>query len=868
MPPRNYRSAPRRSRFSRLLIGGFGVLTLMTIGIVGTLWLAGVPLNPFARVAKEDPYMVRIPINAQPIPAYTRVDRSRMINPSTGGLMYQKVPPASAIGMSIVGVDQNGSHAEGRIENVKRVNDEVVFVLANNCEVRQSQAFELGGALLNINSIIGRVVKRDKRAGLGFQESTFLPQGTPEGIAGATPAGMRAITLDATKLTGVHALGAGDQIDLLASFPVDTKSGDSGSLLIPVQSNTSSKGESSEPYLLAQKAVVLKPVYVRNEASTSASLTQGTRIQNIPKYEVAIAVNPDDLVPLQRALNQSLSITCIAHSMKPTTDTQTIASVEDTDTIKVPVTVHPVLAYNVVTREAFVSAATRTLKVESMSRTQVAKMDIITSVDEALGAIAKHDIPAGRYLRRSDLLKGPPGRGEPSQKISPQQSPSGVVNPFHNGRQFVSMVQQPATEAAPSATAVGDRPAITRFVPPGRTAFAIPWNRVYGSEHLQIGDEIDLMASYSLESTDEKNETETRADGTVIVRKSDALSVRKTERTWENSFGFRAEPWFVATDAIVIAPVGFPPPASAMRALGDQLNKPSQSANSKTGFSGPPVIIAVDDRDVEAVTAALATRDALFSVGFHSNNAVAGSLTRGSKQIVVASEPLAPYQEFNESIWQGNRRRITSRIVSSEDARFDDALTVDDVRFYYGRVLGRAKSRGDSLTAADFLPPGTKPGLAAGVPAGYTFFPVADREIEGLDSFAAEDHVAILIRGVVKPIAGVEITGIDYSRPVSTVVVADARIVRATLAGQTVLSIANQDLASLQAAIARSQIDRKENERSHLIAVVRPRPDAAERKEIVAEDIPAFDPLSKIRYTETIIGGKRSVKAFAGGPSQ
>lgn len=868
MPPRNYRNAPRRSRLPRLLIGGLGIFSLMTVGIVGTLWLAGIPLNPFAKTAKEDPYMVRIPINAQPIPAYTRVDRSQMINPASGGLMYQKVPPASAIGMSIVGVDQNGSHAEGRVENVKRLNDEVVFVLADNREVRHSQAFELGGAMLNINSIIGRVVKRDKRAGLGFQETTFFPQGTPEGIAGATPAGMRAITLDATKLTGVHALGAGDQIDLLASFPVDAGSADSGSLLVSGQSSSGKKGEASEPHLLAQKAVVLKPVYVRNEASTSASLTQGTRVQNIPKYEVAIAVKPDDLIPLQRALNQSLTITCIAHSMKPTGDAQTVASVEDTDTIMVPVTVQAVLAYNVVTREAFVSAATRTLKVESMSRSLVAKMEIITALDEALGAIAKHDIPAGRFLRRSDLLNGPPNKSQPSPKISSQEIPSGAANPFQNGHQFVSMVQQPATETAPAATAVGDRPAITRFVPPGRTAFAIPWNRVYGSEHLQIGDEIDLMASYSLESTDEKEETETRADGTVIVRKSDALSLRETERTWGNSFGFRAEPWFVATDAIVIAPVGFPPPASAIRALGEQWNKPSSGANGRAGFSGPPVIIAVDDRDVEAVTAALATRDALFSVGFHSNSSVAGSLTPGSKQIVVASEPLAPYQEFNESIWQGNRRRITSRIVSSEDSRFDDALTVDDVRFYYGRVFGRAKSRGDSLSAADFLPPGTKPGLAAGVPAGHTFFPVADREIEGLDSFAAEDHVAILIRGVVKPIAGVETSGIDYSRPVSTVVVADARIARATLAGQTVLAIANQDLASLQAAIARSQTDRQGNERSHLLAVVRPRPDAAKGDQAVTDAIPAFDPLSKVRYTETIIGGKRSIKAFAGGATQ
>ena len=332
MPSRNYRNAPRRSRLPRLLFGGFGLFALLSLGIVGTLWLAGVPLNPFASTAKEDPFMVRIPINAQPIPAYTRVDRSQMINPANGGLMVQNVPPSATVGMSITGVDQTGSHAEGRVEAVKNLDDEVVFVLSDNREVRQSQTFELGGAMLNINSIIGRVVKRDKRAGLGFTESTFFPQGTPEGIAGATPAGMRAITLDATKLTGVHALNAGDQIDLLASFPVDQRPSESSSLIIPGQSQRGATDDNaSEPHLLAQNAVVLKPVYVRNEASTSASLTQGTRVQNIPKYEVAIAVKPDDLIPLQRALNQSLSITCIAHSMKPTSEVGNSVLIADSE---------------------------------------------------------------------------------------------------------------------------------------------------------------------------------------------------------------------------------------------------------------------------------------------------------------------------------------------------------------------------------------------------------------------------------------------------------------------------------------------------------------------------------------------------------
>lgn len=247
-------------------------------------------------------------------------------------------------------------------------------------------------------------------------------------------------------------MGAGDQIDLLASLPAEGALGPA----------SAAKSEAvTEPQLLAQNAVVLKPVYVRSEASTSASLTQGQRIQNVPKYEVAIAVKPDDLIPLQRALNQSLSITCIAHSMKPSTASATEPVVADRDTLMVPVTVHPVLAYNVVTREAFVSAATRTLKYEPLPREQVAKLDIITALDEALGAVAKHDIPAGRFLRRSDLLSGPPEQTAPASQISNHQSPDGAQRIAPDGHQFVTTTQPPATNSVPSATTVGDRSSVT-----------------------------------------------------------------------------------------------------------------------------------------------------------------------------------------------------------------------------------------------------------------------------------------------------------------------------------------------------------------------------------------------------------------------
>jgi len=895
----------RRRSSASFWIGSLLFLLMAGGGVVGLLWLAGVNLNPFA-TERDDPFMVRIPINSQPIPAYQRVSREHLLNRSSGGLTYQRLPPAATVGMSITGVTADGSHVESRVEQVRNVNDQVMFVVTDGREVPHGQTMELGGALMNISAIIGRVVKRDKRPGMGFQEGTFFPQGTPEGIAGATPPGMRAITLDATKLTGVHALNAGDQIDLMASIPVGElgsfpSQNDSrlpGAALVATTSSDRANS-ATEPMLLAQGAVVLKPVYVRNEATTSSSLTQGKRVQNVPKYEVALAVAADDVIPLQSALNKSLEITCITHSMQPSDRNGEPSPVEaGANQRPVPVTVRAIFAYDVVSREAFVSPATRRMRMQPMTQQEIDRHGIITSLDEAFGAVARHDIPAGRFLRKSALLSG---SVKPRSASEPQLHPvdAGTALNRRTPIRFASdaahrtAVQEPV--AGPSSTSVGDRPAITRFVPPGYTAFAIPWNRLYGAEHLQIGDELDLLASYSLESEDEEEEVETRPDGTKITRKRHDISTRATMRTRDESLGLRGEPWFVASDAIVVGPVGFPAPAAALRALGESANRRA-SGGEASSLSGPPLMIAVDDRDVETVAAALATKNAVFSAAFHPSERddIADAAT---KRIAIAAQDIAAYEQMSDTGWNGNRRRPVSRVVASEDSRFEDALTVAQMRGFEFRVLKRTKRRGEFFTAHDFLPEGTGPGVAAAAGAAETILAIADREIEGLDAFQADDLVTILVRGVVEPPQGITMHGFSLRRPVSAVLVPSARIVRASRAGQTILAVSDADMTRLQAALAVSMANAgagDNSDRSNLLAVALPRavPPAA-NEDRAAETtlpndeslsgrfasstaltrqpasaptrIPAFDPVGEIKLLEAIVGGRREWHAFPGG---
>jgi hypothetical protein len=891
----------RRRSTASFWLGLLLMLLMASGGVIGLLLLLGVNLNPFA-ATREDPFMVRIPINSQPIPAYQRVAREHMLNPATGGLMYQRVPPSASVGMSITGVTADGSHVESRVESVRNVNDQVVFMVTDGREVPHGQTLELGGALMSVNAIIGRVVKKDKRPGMGFQENTFFPQGTPEGIAGATPPGMRAITLDATKLTGVHALNAGDQIDLMASVPV----GELGSFqsqfgsrlpgaTLVATASSGSADAATEPLLLAQGAVVLKPVYVRNEATTSSSLTQGKRVQNVPKYEVAIAVAPDDVIPLQSALDKSLAITCIAHSMRSAGDsTEATTVTADQRQRSVPITVRAILAYDVVSREAFVSPATRRMRMEPVSQQEIDRQGIITSLEEALGAVARHDIPAGRYLRKSDLLSGAVKQRSAADSSAhrvndkaPQGNDESAIRFVSEPHRLTAFQEPPDSRSAP--TAVGDRPAITRFVPPGYTAFAIPWNRLYGAEHLQIGDELDLLASYSLESENEDEETETRPDGTKIVRKRHDLATRETLRTWDETLGLRGEPWFVASNALVVGPVGFPAPASALRVLGDSVNRPSASGGA-SNLSGPPLLIAVDDRDVESVAAALATQRVLFTPAFHpSEDGTAAE--EGTKRIAIAAQDVPAYEQITETVWNGNRRRPLSRIVRTDDVRFVDALSIDDLEQYEFRVLRRAKRRGDFFTAEDFLPTGTEPGVAAAAGPGVAIFAVADHEIEGLDAFQADDRVAILVRMVVPAPSGVVTHGLNLDRPVSSVIVPEVRIVRASHGGQTLLAVANEDLTRLQAAwaasISRDGAASDSRNRSHLLAVALPRGLAARNNldaniadrsvststpvgyvQVTAEEpsdnagIPAFDSLSGLKLMEAIVGKHREMHAF------
>ena len=315
-------------------------------------------------------------------------------------------------------------------------------------------------------------------------------------------------------------------------------------------------------------------------------------------------------------------------------------------------------------------------------------------------------------------------------------------------------------------------------------------------------------------------------------------------------------------NAVVVAPVGFPAPAAAIRAI-----EAADETLQLVKTTPPRWMVHQSSSRLKTATSnllpqLLATRRALFTVAFHAAEPAIASV--GERVIAIAPERIDAFSQLNDTAWQGNRRRIATRMVPDSDPRFAEALTPEQLTSFYGRVLKAKKSRGDFFKPDDFLSDGAKQGVAAIARAGFTLLPIADREIEGIDSFETDDRVNILIRGVVKseltsrlaPKSGVA---------VSKVIASSVRIARGSIAGQSILEVPNERLTHLQAALARSMTDREEmKDRSHLVAVGIQRTQT--QQETAAEsEITDFDPLRNVKTTEMYIGGQRRVEVFAGG---
>ena len=163
------------------------------------------------------------------------------------------------------------------------------------------------------SEVIGRVLARDKTAGQLFTDDDFLPAGTREGVAGGVPAGKMAIVVDAARIRGLHVLQFGNRFDLLAGVPVDVQN------RLPYLAGGTGNAN-SERLLATLKKQSTVNVLVQN----GSFVTRATS-----RSEATLAVDPDEVSRLTKALTSGNDIICVARSSLDADDAQTIIAPDD-----------------------------------------------------------------------------------------------------------------------------------------------------------------------------------------------------------------------------------------------------------------------------------------------------------------------------------------------------------------------------------------------------------------------------------------------------------------------------------------------------------------------------------------------------------
>jgi Flp pilus assembly protein CpaB len=265
------RVQPRRRRIAWsawLLPGALVVLSLIGLGLLASSmgWLSEGQAAPRTAPAGT----IAVPVAAIDIPAYTRVRLDHLIDPRTGDLQAVYLP-------------------EGSI---------------------------LEETLVDPRELIGRVLAADKRPGQVFSETDFFPPGTREGIVAGIPAGKRALRIDATKVNGIVGLARGDRFDLVATD--NFRKGRSGPMVVQgvAQGQLGAMGTSVHSSMVVENGAVVQPLETRTIPGRTAQFVE----------EMVIAVAPEEVELLTRALHSGARVDCVPRSGRPVDEDEAGAS--------------------------------------------------------------------------------------------------------------------------------------------------------------------------------------------------------------------------------------------------------------------------------------------------------------------------------------------------------------------------------------------------------------------------------------------------------------------------------------------------------------------------------------------------------------
>jgi len=110
----------------------------------------------------------------------------------------------------------------------------------------------------------------------------------------------------------------------------------------------------------------------------------------------------------------------------------------------------------------------------------------------------------------------------------------------------------------------------------------------------------------------------------------------------------------------------------------------------------------------------------------------------GTVAVPISPRALPPYKRIGlEDLFRSREGRIAYVYLEPDDVRPEMLTELSQI---VGRVLRRPKAAGFAFTERDFAPPGTRPGLAAGVPPGGRALRVDVSKVNGLEELRPGDR--------------------------------------------------------------------------------------------------------------------------------
>jgi len=114
----------------------------------------------------------------------------------------------------------------------------------------------------------------------------------------------------------------------------------------------------------------------------------------------------------------------------------------------------------------------------------------------------------------------------------------------------------------------------------------------------------------------------------------------------------------------------------------------------------------------------------------------------GSVAVPLSAAPIPAYTQITrDHMWDAKNQRAAVVVMRSSEVPPGMLTEFAQIR---GRVLARDKGAGYVFTDDDFLPPGTRPGLVAGIPSGKRAVRLRAEQVSGIFGLRAGDRVDLV----------------------------------------------------------------------------------------------------------------------------